>query len=241
MSGSASCDISAANAGRAGARAAPAQQLRAREEIALEIAETEIDALVEHLPRLDLLGEQPHGVVAQLAHLGAHLHLAELEHVELDDVGQFHQRLERGMVLEVVQRDAVALRAQAAHAVQQLRGHDDVLQHLDHQVLRVHRRRIDDEVLGEIDERRLAVGDVHDPGAAESAQQHARGGLVAVAHLGRVRGDRAVQQLEGHDVQRGIVDRLPGEQDRLIRHGVFVSGGVLAARAMIAPPACQRQ
>jgi hypothetical protein len=126
--------------------------------------------VVEHLPRFDLLRQQSQRVVAQLANLRTQLDITEFQHVELHDVGQLHQRRQARVMLEIVERNAVAALAQTPYALQQFGSHADILEHFDDQMPWIYRGRVDDQVAGEIDEYRFAVGDFQDAFATESGQ-----------------------------------------------------------------------
>ena len=133
---------------RAGGRRrdlAPGDDLRLAEEVALKQLVAEGEAVLEHRPVLDLLGQQRDVEGAQQARLLGGVLDAAGQDVDLDDRGEAEQLVGLGAVDEVVQRDREAGGDELPQAGEQLVVEQLVLEQLEDDLAGRQRQRIDIE------------------------------------------------------------------------------------------------
>ena len=140
---------------------------------------------------------------------------AQREHVDLDDVGEVHQRPQALVEDEVVEGDAVALAREPAHRRDHLLVHLDVLEHLQHDALARQAELGEgrEEGTGEIDEGEAVAHQALEADLEEGVDEHLRGGPVAIDLAGAVALAAAIEELVADHPQLAVVDGLPPDED----------------------------
>ncbi len=138
--------------------------------------------MLEFLLGFDLLGEQFHVIAAQQTHMLVELLARQRHQIDLHKFGKLDQRFQIIVVDEIVQRHAVALRGEVAHASDDFRIGVDIFQDFQHDAVFRKRQRCvgGDEAAGEIDECARAADDLVQADFYEGVDDDLRGRLIAV-------------------------------------------------------------
>lgn len=196
------------------------ERLRAREEVALEVAEAERAAALAYRRRLHALGQQRQAARAQRRDALLQLVRVHVQHVELEQVRQREQRLQRGLVDEVVERELEALPLEPAAGGEHLVVGRDVLEHLDDRARGVEQlqRAAEQHLAVGVDEGARLAGQAVQPDLQQRVHHHLRrharrGGAAG----GAVGGALAVEQFVGEELVGAVEDRLARHED--VAHG----------------------
>src|SRR5690606_3278235 len=180
------------------------------EEIALEVVEAQSCAEIVVVLALDFLGQQPHRVLAEHVNVVANLIPGQRNDVDLDQVGQTDQRLQRFVVDEIVQCNSVTLIRKAFDSGDDLLVDNDILEQLQyHPVLGQRDTAFADEKrASEIDKRQVFANNIVEADFQERVDDDIGGCLVAVSEISAVVGSGAKQQLVAVDAEFAVVNWL---------------------------------
>ena len=186
--------------------------------VALEQVETELDAAVEVVDGLDLLGDHEHtrrpftGDSDQSFDLG----VMRSRQFDLDDAGQREQLgvFEIAETTHVVEREVVAVVARLEERCDRGTVERFDLSDLDDHPFGGHRemQAVDDQARAGVDQSEPVPDDMfHAPLENDTLHDPTRCG-VGVVEGGCLVGAAAIQQLESEDLSVGVDDRLSPEE-----------------------------
>jgi hypothetical protein len=184
------------------------------EVVALEVGETDVEALAELLARLDLLGEQRHRVGAKPGHRLRQAPGPREGQVDLDDLDEPVEPLERRVELVVVQGQLEAGRCEATaalhHRVARLHG----LQDLEDRPLARHELDgvAEQELSVDVDEAAVPAEDLLHAEAREDAEDDAGRRERRIADLRPVDRRGPKEELVRRHPLLTVKDRLPADE-----------------------------